>query len=423
MVAKIILYTNKKNKNGYPVVFYFSYKKIRKRIALGWYFFKHQWNFEKEEPFPDAPNFNFVYPQLLNYNHKIKHLIFKSETNLSVYLALFNKDKNVELLDLKKRMNELLNESNVGVLEFFDVIIDEKIKKGESTRFYIKTKDQFKQFLSEDTPLNLIDYTWMHNFILYKKKQGTGDSGIMAYLRTLRAVYKEAQRRPLLNIKNENPFLGIIKTIDSNKIIEFTTDDFIKLLHFKPHKFTPKSILFYNTRVVNLWLFQFVIGGHDFIDIALLKWQNYKNGRLQFKRYKNRNKPGGGVMVNNVVMPFAKWVIDTYGTKDNERIFSFITNPKNETQYTTYRNNYNRSLKAVSKHLKLTTVITSKSTRYIFRSYGGELLLNDLVIMQLQGHKPKQITFNYQNSLPTAIIDVQHQLITDKAGVTKSLNL
>lgn len=419
MVAEIKLYTNKKFKKGYPVVFYFRNASIRKPISLGWFFEKHEWNFDLNEPFSSAKDYKYIYPVLMNYKHKIKHLLFKGETDLNAYLLALNIDNGSEIELLQKRLAELQNESKVGILEFFDIMIAEKKQKRESIRFYEKTKDQFETYLVKDVPLNVIDYTWLNNFILYKKQQGTGDAGIMAYLRTLRAVFKEAQKRPYLNVKKENPFVGVIKTIASNKVYEFTTTDFKKLLNYTPHKFTKKTVIEQNKRAVRLWLFQFVIGGHDIVDVANLSWKNYKNNRLQFKRYKNRNKPNGGVVVNNKVLPYAKWFIKHYATPENERMFGFIPAPENETRYRTFRGNYLRTLKTVSKSLNLTTAINSKTPRYVFRTLGGELLINDLILMQLQGHKPTGVTFSYQNSLPTSVIDVHHKAIVERVGVTQ----
>jgi len=37
--------------------------------------------------------------------------------------------------------------------------------------------------------------------------------------------------------------------------------------------------------------------------------------------------------------------------------------------------------------------------------------------MQIQGHKPSGVTFNYQNSLPNKIIDLHHQVILDHVGI------
>ena len=418
MIAEIKLYCNKETKKGFPVVFYYRNKEIRKRVALGWYFFKHEWNFETKEPFATAKDYRYIYPVLLNYKHQIKHLLFTGETDLNAYLQVLNKNTENEIILLKKRIAELQNESKINLIQFMDVLINEKNIKKESTAIYTTTKNQLNEFLMTDIPMNDVTYEWLNGFILYKKAMGTGIPGINAYLQVIRATYKEAQRRSSLQVKKDNPFIGLIKKFKYNKSNEVTPDDFLKLQQFKPHKNANKSAAFTMQRVIDLWLFQFVIGGHDLVDVALLTWENYKNGRLKFQRYKNRNKPDGGIVTTIKVLPFAKRFIQKYGAADGERIFEFITDPTNETRYTTFRGNYNRSLKTISAAQQLTSILKSKTSRYVFAAYAGELLIHTHIIDQIQGRKSLGVVFAYQGKLPTKVIDLHHNLIIEKAGLS-----
>lgn len=74
--------------------------------------------------------------------------------------------------------------------------------------FFIEIKKYVKDYIIEDEPINNIDYEWINGFKLFKKNAPVG---INSYLKAIRAVYKEAQRRPSLNVKSDNPFLGTIK--------------------------------------------------------------------------------------------------------------------------------------------------------------------------------------------------------------------
>lgn len=98
---------------------------------------------------------------------------------------------------------------------------------------------------------------------------------------------------------------------------------------------------------------------------------------------------------------YALNVIYTYGDKTNKRIFSFIPNHVSEyKKYNCFLANVNFYVyKTISRTAKIDKVIKSKSTRYIFRTLAGNLLINDFVIMKIQGHKPQGITFGYQGAL------------------------
>ncbi|MBL4724653.1 MAG: hypothetical protein JKY73_04585 [Lutibacter sp.] len=118
----------------------------------------------------------------------------------------------------------------------------------------------------------------MNDFSLFKKK---GDAGIMVYLRTLRALYEEAQSRDSFDVKKGNPFLKLIKTI--LLLLELNSSlSILKILrNYTPKESTNNINVFKMQRVIAVFLFQFAIGGYDFTDVANLHWRNIKSGHLK----------------------------------------------------------------------------------------------------------------------------------------------
>jgi hypothetical protein len=237
--------------------------------------------------------------------------------------------------------------------------------------------------------------------------------GIMSYLRTIRAVYKEAQRRTSLKIKTDNPFLGVMRTPTPKKVIELHPKQLKITTNYQPITSNPVSASKQH-RNLDVLLFQFYIGGHDLIDIALLQWDYIKKNRVVFKRYKNRNKKNGGPVVDNILFTEALQVIELYGDKTTPRIFSFIPDPLiDKKKYNYFRRTFNRSLESISKNKNLRENLKSKSTRYLFRTYAGELLIHNLIVMKLQGHTPEGITYNYQGNISHKVVDESHRKIID----------
>ncbi|PHS53720.1 MAG: hypothetical protein COB01_03045 [Lutibacter sp.] len=413
MKVVIKLYKSDKTKSGFPIIIYFRSAKIRKRIVVGnflkndlYYYEAAEWDFSTECPLPSAKNYDLIYPKIVNWRRQFNTLMLSNETDINAYLGILNEnDKELEISLLERQLTNLKSKNSVGVLQFFNTIIAEKKEMGSSIDMYVQTKREIEKYIVDDCSLNTINYEWLNDFILFKKKGGTGNAGIMVYLRTLRALYKEAQSRDSLNVKNDNPFLKLIKNATGVVEIEFKLKYFALLRNYTPKQSTSKLNAFRMKRAITIFIFQFTIGGHDFIDVANLKWKHIKNGRVKFRRYKNRNKPQGGPLINNKLFTIALAIIEKFGTKDNDRVFGFIPDVSTGNKYKDYRSNFSRSLKTVSDDLELPTVLRSKSTRYIFRSLAGEMLISDLVIMQLQGHKPKGVTFGYQKGLPNSIVD------------------
>ncbi|GAA4274952.1 phage integrase SAM-like domain-containing protein [Aquimarina gracilis] len=323
-------------------------------------------------------------------------------------------NKDLEIFLLKKKLEELEKNNTIGILEFFDIRIQELKDQGKSLTAYQDTKNQISNFLlDEDISINNIDYEWLNKFVIFKQKYGKGNGNVPFLLKTLRALYKEAQRRESLNIKPDNPFLGLIKNTRIKDVPDFSVADIKKLFSYSPKKSTTTKSLFTSQRHIDIFLFQFAIGGHDYADIANLKWGNIRSGRVIFKRFKNRNKPNGGEKVDNLLNEFALNVLDKYGDRNSEKVFSHLPYPTNIDSYGNKRQNANQSLKRISDTLGFATALTSKTPRYLFRSFGGELLINDLILMQLQAHKKTGVTFNYQRKIPNEILDKEHKKILD----------
>lgn len=261
---------------------------------------------------------------------------------------------------------------------------------------------------------NEVTYEWLNAFILFKRNAGTPLAGIMSYLATMRAVYKEAQWRKSLEVPPENPFLNVIKKVTPKPPVDFTQNHIKKLYEFTPVLGTTKINVAKMQRNIDAWLFQFFIGGHDYADIARMRWENIRDGRIIFKRYKNRNKLLGGLEANNILLPEALDIIKKHGTPDHDRIFSFIPDPETETaKYKEFRNNVNRSLKSICNSLKI-PVVKSKTPRYVFRTFAGEKLIHDILVARIMAHKLEGVTYRYQGVISQEVQDNAHKSIAGR---------
>jgi site-specific recombinase XerD len=372
-----------------PIVVVIRDKKKRKKLNIGYCRPEH-WNSETNLPLRLADNFNQLMPIVLDYKSKI------ATANLHDYSF----DEAVSLIIQPKA-----EPVEAMLLWFIDVMIEEKAVKNRPNRDYKGLKTMLQNYLNgNDTPINAITYEWLNDFVNYKLQNGCNEGGVMSYLRSLRAIYKEAQRRTSLNVNTGNPFLGIIKTPNSKPVIELSNKELKTLFAAQP-KISRETDKFKILRNIAIFEFQFLIGGHDFIDIALLKWTDIKNNRIIFKRHKNRYKKQGGAQIDNLLLQKATEIIEIYGNQKSDRIFSHIPCPiEQPKKYAYYIRQYSRSLKNVCENINI-PVVKTKSPRYLFRTRAGNLLIHDLVIMSLQGHLPQGVTFSYQGRISNKIKD------------------
>lgn len=402
LIASIFIDTRRKTKKGFPVKLqiYCTISKKRKHISLNQYQ-TSKTKISKEaqealskllvriEPVQDLP-VEDVFPQL-------------------------QKESDLEVWAMMKKLEEYI--PFVDFYEFTDELIREREIEKKKTENLKAAKREVKKYMGDKLfGLNDITYEWALAFRLHKLKSGTKEGGVSYYLRSIRIIHNEAKRRKSLGVKQTEPFKGLIKNTPSpeHQAKRWNIEDLKSLRTFK-HPNATETTKKNMRRAIDIFMFQVHIGGHDFIDVANLKWINIKNGRLVFKRFKNRNKQDGGKTIDNMLSDFAKGVIKEHGDKENERIFSFLPDP-NTDKYT--HRLYAATLKRISEVIGIKPHLTTKAPRYIFRTIAGNLLIHDLVVQSLLGHKPTSVNHKYQRGIPNDVKDVEHQKILDELTIS-----
>lgn len=403
--AKLILDRRSKAKNGYPVKVELYDKKTRtQRIRSTGHF----QNKEKLRLTPELTKLLHTYQDRVEYCNQ--HGLELDEA-VKVIENGYKGDDEAQIRILEKRLATLKRQKKVDFNDFVERIIEEKKLAGKSTRHFKEAVDQIKNFHGDKgLDLNEITYDFLRQFEAHKRRTGKGNgSGIKKTIRTLRTVFNEAKRRGKIHNLAVDPFDGLdIKIERKQKEDVWKIEDLQKLFNFEPKESTSKAGKANMQRVIDIFLFQIAIGGHDLADIANLKWEDIIDGRISFQRFKLRSH-SSRIQVNNILSPFAKMVIDKYGTKDDERIFSFYADPRTEK----YRQQNGYQLKTLNRVVKTLGIsrITTKSPRYIFRSLGGQLGINEILLNQLMAHKPSSVSQRYQRDLSLEAQDEAHERI------------
>lgn len=416
--ADIILDTRSKSKKGYPVKIrvYCDITKSHKYITLKIYQDNSELILDSElrkrlSNLDDELKFcNDNFYKITDALDVIKNGIPISDIDLEIELL----EKRLEILRKKKGL-----ENGIGIIEFTKKLIEERKTLNTPYKSYITICSVVKTFLDkkDDIPINSITKEWLIDFDLFYKDKKHKDSTISTYIKVLKAIFKEAQSRESLNVKKTNPFIKLRSFKREKKEVELTIDDLIKIKNLNPNDILTRSPFGISgvKQIADLYLFQFAIGGHDLIDIANLKWKNIKDGRVIFKRFKNRFKKSEGEEVSNMLNDYCLEIIKKYGDKSSERIFTFLEDPVNNRERYDHNlasfNNY--FYNSIKNAIGSSNNFRSKSTRYLFRTTAGNLLINDLIIMKIQGHTPQGITFGYQGAINHEVQDKEHQKILD----------
>lgn len=412
IIAKIIVDTRRKTKNNYPVkirVFdnknphrYISLKKYQdsKQLIRDAFIKQREYQLEKELEYINVNN--------LNLEKAINIIKFGIPKSLSI-------EEEIHILENKLA----LLRAKIKQYDFFDYaaeFIDQKKKRNESTYRFEKTITSFQSFLgSNELDINAISHAILNEYFTFCKSKGLTYSTFSTYFNTLRTIFYAAQNTEEIFVKQSNPFHNhTFFNYDTKIEKSLTLEDMILLYQNRNLDYSWTSNYKEEYRkAIHLVLFQFAIGGHDFAELSQLKWNNLKDDRIKFYRFKNISK-GGGELVNNYLSEFCKQVIEEFGTTSSEYVFSFIPSARNQNSaYTAARRKQLHYLTRIQKTLNLSNKLRTKTVRYTFRTIAGNLLINQMIIESIMGHKDNSISMGYQGSIPYEIQDIEHKKVLD----------
>ena len=396
---KLFLDKRRKAKKGFPV-----------KVEL--YGFGNQYwkgtgyyqNFSRLRLTPELTEVLSMYQERVKFVNEYS-LDFESAKEL-ISQGFDNRDK---LAELKRQVRILEKRQSRPLQGFIWKIIEEKGAAGMSVDHLVELSKEMKKFRS-DLDINEISYQLLVDYEKFKRQTGTGRGTMIdKTVRSLRMIYNEARRRKLVANTEDYPFDGFKVVLEPKKKKELISLDQLRELNdFIPKKGTTKVSQENMKRAIALFKFQIAIGGHDMIDVAGLRWLDYVDGRIQFYRYKLRSHDNPPV-INNLVLPEAKSFIDEYGTPSEDRIFSWIAKPGSYSYK--QQNKYQlRTLARVSETAQIPKLGT-KAPRYIFRTVGGQLGINEILLAQIMVHKLGGVSFRYQADLSRDTQDEAHRQI------------
>lgn len=247
----------------------------------------------------------------------------------------------------------------------------------------------------------------LEDYESFMSEQGRSQNTIGIYLRSLRAVVNHGISKGILP-QNNYPFgkqshgkYQIPSSVNTKKALTREEIDLIK--NFEP----PESSRMKKAK--DFWLFSYYINGLNIKDIAHLKWKNidFNDEVIRFIRKKTeRANKGNQVKISAVITPFAKEVIDNYGSLDKHPdnfVFPIINPNDNAEQVHVKIHDFTRSINIGLRQLGNKLSIDKKITTYSARhSHATILLQNGASLEQIMDqfkHSSMKVTMNYVDSL------------------------
>lgn len=402
--AKIVLYKSKKLKDGaHPIVLQVVENSKPYKISLGYSAFPDEWDAHKGRYKKNRGGF------------KLKNEILREKEQLA--------EKILDTINLQNKpftptffKSLFIGEKKTAtVFEFFDRLIEDFKAKGKigNRNTYRDCKNALARFTKRNKSLRFsdIDYQFLKRFETHLFGRGCSGGGISVYMRTLRAAINEAIRQGMMDRElypfnsnfNKNGYsIAHLKSKASPRALSI--EDMDKFKNFPAHEH-PELKLSHK-----LFLFSYYARGMNFKDMALLKWKNIYNGRINYTREKT------GKFITLRVSDSLQAILDEFKSTESEYVFPLLNQFHQSPEQIKNRvkkrlKKFNADLKAIGKISGIDAKITSYVARHTFAS---TLKKNNAAISKISealGHSDIKVTETYLKRFEDQELDKLDELL------------
>lgn len=383
-----------RNDGKFPIIFRLTHNRKTTSISTGFYVSENHWDKKRKEV---KPNYNEVESVPL-----LNTIILKERARLSdIINKLYDKGElqYLSIQQIKQQLNITANFKSF--IQYGEHLVEElnSVRRFGTARSYKCTLKIMMTFAKKkDIKFNEVNYGFLMKFEKFHlKKEGNNLNGLAAYLRTIRAIYNKGIKDGCIE-KEAYPFAKYkIKTTPTRKraldisyiqkllLLDLSTDH--ELFHAR-----------------NYFLISFMLYGMTFMDMAFLKIEDIKNGRVIYQRKKTSKNYNIKIpdKLNNILKFY------TEGKTQGDFIFPIILREKPEQQYQDVirlRTMYNDKLKSIAKLCGIEQSLTSYVSRHSFATNAMLQNIPIQAISSMLGHSKLNTTQIYLKSLPNEMLD------------------
>lgn len=380
----VLCYRSKTLANGeHPIMICVNQNRKRKYFGLGISIPEKYWDFEKGKPKSNCPNKVQIEQFILKKQKEIVDKISKLEVE--------NKDYSITTLFSKGKVDK-----NQTVQELFLEYIDQ-LKQENRIGYSLSVKQALNSLIEFAHGSNLyfgdITSSWLKRYEIWQRNKQLAENTIGIRFRTLRVIYNLAIEKKLVNT-DDYPFRSykVSKLHQETAKRSITKEEIHKIIDYKV---SPKE--FYKRLALDLFTFSYLMGGINFMDMALLTSENIVDDRLVYFRKKTKK------LIKLPLQDRAMQIIRYYQTKDRKYIFPILFDTHVSELQKRYRihdviADINKNLKSIGKELNLPIKLTTYVARHSFATVLKRSGVNTSLICEALGHSSERVTQIYLDS-------------------------
>ncbi len=394
--VEVVCYKSKPLKDGtFPLMLRVTKDRKRKYVSLGLSLHEKFWDFEKSKPKRNCPN-----------KEQIERLIAAKTAeynDLIVEMTAQQREYTVETL-----VSHFHNQVRCAtVVELYDKLIDDMKRGGKlgNAGVYKYSRTSLLKFTGQrlQIPFSDIDAVWLRRYENWLRTSGCGDTTISQLFRTLRSVFNKAVELQLVK-RDYYPFdaYKVSKFDTRTKKRAITKEDVRKVIALDLSQGYPSERL-----ARDIFVFSYFGAGINFADVALLKYGNVRDGRVQYVR-KKTGKPINFLLTEEMRNIIAKY--QRQGQTDEDYIFPILDRRVHRTEQQRYDRthkvltNTNRWLRKIGQRVGIEH-LTTYVARHTFATVLKRSGVNIAIISESLGHSDLSTTQIYLDSFENSQID------------------
>ena len=398
--VEVVCYKSKPLKDGtFPLMLRVTKDRKRKYVSLGLSLHEKFWDFEKGKPKRNCPN-----------KEQIERLIAAKTAeynDLIVEMTAQQREYTVETL-----VSHFHNQVRCAtVVELYDKLIDDMKRGGKlgNAGVYKYSRTSLLKFTGQrlQIPFSDIDAVWLRRYENWLRTSDCGDTTISQLFRTLRSVFNKAVELQLVK-RDYYPFdaYKVSKFDTRTKKRAITKEDVRKVIALDFSQGYPSERL-----ARDIFVFSYFGAGINFADIALLKYGNVRDGRVQYVR-KKTGKPINFLLteeMRNIIVKYQR-----QGQTDEDYIFPILDRRVHRTEQQRYDRthkvltNTNRWLRKIGQRVGIEH-LTTYVARHTFATVLKRSGVNIAIISESLGHSDLSTTQIYLDSFENSQIDAAMQ--------------
>ncbi len=398
--TEVICYKYKPLKDGtLPLMLRITKDRKRRYVSLGLSLYEKFWDFEKGKPKRNCPNKEQIERLIAAKTAEYNDLIVEMTAQQREYTA----DTLVSHFRSQTQCG--------GVVELYDKLIADMKREKQlgNAEVYKYSRASLLKFTGErlHIPFRDIDTKWLRRYEDWLRQRGSSDTTISQLFRTLRSVFNKAVELQLVK-RDYYPF-------DAYKVSKFDTrtkkraiskEDIRQITAFDLSEFRPLARL-----ARDIFVFSYFGAGINFADIALLKYGNIQNGRVQYIR-KKTGKPINFRLTDEMHAIIAKYRCGS--ETDEDYIFPILDRRIHKTEQQQFdrihkmRRNTNCWLRKIGQMVGIEH-LTTYVARHTFATVLKRSGVNIAIISESLGHSDLSTTQIYLDSFENSQIDAVMQ--------------